>query len=344
MAISAGIIGATGYTGSELVRLLHTHPEVNIAFITSERYQGQRFSDVHPQFTSIVDIELISTSAALVSGADVFFLALPHGVSMKFVQQLKGQTARIIDLSGDYRLSAPAVYEKWYEKVHEYPEAFDQSVYGMPELHREAIQKARLVANPGCYPTASILALAPLIAEEIVHLESLIIDAKSGITGAGAKARDGSHFPNANDNFSAYKLKSHRHTVEIEEQLCGLTENPVTVQFTPHLLPVDRGILATVYAHPTKAVTDLELKEIFRKFYSNAPFIRIRETPPTIKDVRASNYADIYMTYDERTHRIIVLSAIDNLVKGAAGQAVHNMNLMFDLEESLGLNHSPLRP
>lgn len=349
MSLQIAIIGATGYTGSELVRLLKDHPDVTIQSITSESYRGQKFSDVHPQFLGIEDQVLVSAQEAVAKKPDVLFLALPHGVSMSYVKDFGESPAKIIDLSGDFRLSTPEVYESWYQKEHIYPEGFARAAYGLPELHKEAIASAKLVANPGCYPTSGILATAPLIKAGLVDPEQVIVDAKSGVTGAGAKAKDGNMYSNVNENFKAYKLKSHRHTVEIEEQLSGVGNGQATVQFTPHLLPIDRGILATVYAQPTQAAAETQnlashLQDVYQEFYQDAPFVRLRKSGPGVKDVRGSNFCDIFVTYDERTNRIIALAAIDNLVKGAAGQAMHNMNLMCGLPETRGFTGAPLKP
>lgn len=342
--IRVAIVGATGYTGSELVRLLHRHPEVSLEMITSESRAGAPFSEVHPQFEGLEDRLLVPAQEVLNSQLDVLFLALPHGVSMEYVKQFWNTRSLIVDLSGDYRLSGPEVYEHWYGKPHHFTEAFDQSVYGLPELHRSQIQAARLVANPGCYPTSAILALAPLIAAGWVDPKSVVIDSKSGITGAGVKAKPTNHYSNVNENFRAYGLKTHRHTVEIEEQLSGLQSEDLQVQFTPHLLPIDRGILSTVYARPIGKVDPKKLQRLYADFYSEAPFVRLRSQAPGVKEVRGTNFCDLYPTYDERTHRILVLSAIDNLIKGAAGQAVHNMNLMLGLEETMGIPKFPLQP
>jgi N-acetyl-gamma-glutamyl-phosphate reductase len=342
--IKTAIIGASGYTGSELARLLIGHPEAEIVIITSETHTGKPFSSLHPQFTGRLDLPLTSAGSVADSGPDVLFLALPHGISMEFVEKWKDHPAKIIDLSGDFRLSSPKVYAEWYKKEHSYPAGFGNAVYGLPELHAGAIAGARLVANPGCYPTASILALAPLPAGDRVMTDTLIVDAKSGLTGAGIKANDTTHFSGVNENFKAYGVTNHRHTIEIEEQCAGLCDSRVTLQFTPHLLPVDRGILATAYATPRTKISQKELTGLYHDFYKDQPFVRIRDEYPSLKDVRASNYCDIRPILDTRTNRIIVLSAIDNLVKGAAGQAVQNMNLMFGLPQETGLMDIPLQP
>ncbi|SMD41933.1 N-acetyl-gamma-glutamyl-phosphate reductase [Aquiflexum balticum DSM 16537] len=338
------IVGASGFTGSELARLLARHPQVEITAITSETHTGKLFSDLHPQFFGILDMSLVSAESVSNSEVDIIFLALPHKISMEYAAKWKNLSAKIIDLSGDFRLSSPEVYKDWYLKEHTFPEGFKNAVYGLPELFADRIAKASLVANPGCYPTASILALAPLFAEGVVESDSVIIDAKSGLTGAGIKASEATHFSNVNENFKAYGIGVHRHTIEIEEQLSALGHFNSTIQFTPHLLPVDRGILVTAYATLKNPVKQNQLDEIYQKFYRGKTFVRLRNSPPGIKDVRGSHYCDIFPTWDERTQRVIIISAIDNLLKGAASQAVHNMNLMLGMEESIGLNQIPLRP
>ena len=342
--IRVAIVGASGYTGSELARFLIHHPEVEISMITSESHTGKPFSALHPQFIGQLDIPLVSADQVADANPDVVFLALPHGVSMEYVKDWREASFKIVDLSGDFRLSSPEVYQEWYQKEHVFSHGFEKAVYGLPEIHEKAIRESTLVANPGCYPTASILALAPLLKASWIKPESVIIDAKSGITGAGIKPSNTSHFSNVNENFKAYGLKRHRHTAEIEEQLGQLGDCEIRLQFTPHLLPVDRGILATAYATPVQSISQEGLTELYQEFYQNKPFVRLREEPPSIKDVRASNFCDLYPVWDERTNRIIVLSAIDNLVKGAAGQAVHNMNLMSNLPETTGLMNSPIKP
>lgn len=342
--IKTAIVGATGYTGSELVRLLYNHPDVELKLITSESRKGEPFSNVHPQFEGLVDYTLQPASSVLEEELDMVFLALPHGVSMDYVQQYAHTKFNVVDLSGDFRLSSPAVYEEWYKKAHTHPKGFEHAVYGLPELHKSEIEKASLVANPGCYPTSAILGLAPLIQAGVIDQQHVIVDSKSGITGAGIKAKPTTHYSNVSDNFKAYGLKSHRHTVEIQEQLSGLQNAGLNVQFTPHLLPVDRGILSTIYTTPKSSVTEASLKALYQDFYAGAPFVRLRSIPPTLKDVRSSNFCDLFLTYDERTNRIITLAAIDNLVKGAAGQAMQNMNLQFGLPETRGFVSLPLNP
>ncbi len=339
-----GIIGATGYTGSELMRILVNHPNVQVDVITSESRKGEKFSDVHPFFQGIVDQELKSADEIDNYDLDLVFLALPHGVSMDFVKKFKDKPFKIVDLSGDFRLDSQQTYEEWYKMDHHYPEGIKESVFGLPELFSGPIKKSHLIANPGCFPTSAILAAAPLMNEKILADYPLIVDSKTGVTGAGVKAKPVNQYSNVNDNFKAYKLKFHRHTVEMESILKQVGGKAPTVQFTPHLLPVDRGILSTIYANPKATVTDEKLQKLYQRFYQDAPFVRIRKNAPAIKDVRGTNYCDLYVTYDDRTNMILVVSVIDNLVKGAAGQAVQNMNLMFGFDETTGLSQVPLNP
>ena len=338
------IIGASGFTGSELARLLSQHPNIEISHITSESHAGKAFSELHPQFSGMIDQKLESAAVIEEAELDVLFLALPHGVSMDFVKKWHHKGSKIIDLSGDFRLSSPEVYQEWYNKEHVFTEGFEKASYGQPELFAEKIKQSNLVANPGCYPTASILSLAPLFAENMIQNHSVVIDAKSGLTGAGVKASETTHFSNVNENFKAYGVGEHRHTIEIEEQFSCLSDGEVRVQFTPHLLPVDRGILATSYAKTKKLTTQEELTKLYEDFYQDKPFVRVKTSPPSIKDVRGSHYCDIFPFWDKRTERVIAIAAIDNLLKGAASQAVHNMNLMLGIEETVGLNQIPLRP
>lgn len=343
-AFKVGIVGATGYTGSELVRILLNHREVDIVAITSESRKGEKFSAVHPQFQGIYDPVLTGIDEIESYKPDLVFLALPHGVSMDFVKEHHDKDFRIVDLSGDFRLSARDIYEKWYQKDHSFEPGFQSAVFGLPELFRERIRSARLVANPGCFPTSAILALAPLLKEGLVEEKSIVVDSKTGVTGAGIKSKPVTHFPNVNDNFSAYGIKTHRHTIEIQEILNLYAGSRSSILFTPHLLPVDRGILSTCYTKPRGDLDEATLKQVFHDYYHNEPFVRLRETLPDLKGVRGTNYADLFVTYDDRTHTIISIGVIDNLVKGAAGQAVQNMNLMLGLDEGAGLASSPLQP
>ncbi|MEX0647448.1 MAG: N-acetyl-gamma-glutamyl-phosphate reductase [Balneolaceae bacterium] len=339
-----GIVGATGYTGSELVRLLTQHPDITIDIITSESNTGKRISDIHPHLSGIVDIELQSVKEIGNQKPDLLFLALPHTVSMDFVKEHGLDKFITIDLSGDFRFSSRKVYEKWYHKKHSAAEYIDDAVFGLPELFRDKIRNARLIGNPGCYPTSAILALAPLMKSGLIDPSDLVVDSKSGVTGAGAKAKQGTHFPDLFGNFSAYGLTNHRHTPEIETALEAYSGHSAQVLFTPHLLPIDRGILTTTYSSPKMEVSRELIEELYLNVYEKEHFVRVVDQPPQLKHVRGSNYCDIYVTYDERTKKIITVSTIDNLMKGAAGQAVQNMNIIFGLIESTGLQQIPLNP
>lgn len=344
--IKIGIVGASGYTGSELVRLLTYHPDASIEFITSESHAGKKFSDLHNQFKDVVDKKLISLKEISKYKPDVVFLALPHRVSMDFVKEHATKPFKIIDLSGDFRLTSAALYEKWYGKEHVAPGYLKNAAYGLPELFRSKIRKSKLIANPGCYPTSAILALAPLIKNKMVNQKGIVVDSKSGVTGAGAKPKESTHFPDVFGNFSAYGLTTHRHTPEIENSIKRYTNNKIEVIFTPHLLPIDRGILTTTYTKPisNKIINDETLFNAFDTFYKKEQFVRVVNEPPSIKDVRGSNYCNVFAKYDERTKTVITVSVIDNLVKGASGQAIHNMNIAMNLIERTGLKALPLSP
>jgi len=340
-----GVIGATGYTGIELIRLLFEHPDIRLDIITSRSQAGKKFSSLYPSFEGVFDDELQPVEAIKDVDLDLVFLALPHRVSMEFVRDYGLDRFRIIDLSGDFRLDSAESYKTWYKKDHVSAEFIDKAVYGLPELNRDLTRNADLVANPGCYPTTSILALAPLIKNNLIDPKSIIVDAKSGVTGAGSTPKNNTHFPNLFGNFYAYGLLEHRHTPEMEQVLGGLSDGgEVQVQFTPHLLPIDRGILATTYSKPIKDLNAELVRETFLSFYENEHFIRVVDQPPSVKNVRGSNFCDVYATWDPRTERVITIAALDNLVKGAAGQAIQNMNLMFRLIEKTGLDYPPLNP
>jgi len=312
--------------------------------ITSESRSGEAFSDVHPFFKGICDMKLQPASSLDQVELDLVFLALPHGVSMKYVERFLKRNIPVVDLSGDFRLANKAVYESWYKKDHSYAEGFDKAAYGLPELFRDQIKSKPIIANPGCYPTSVLLGLAPVVHAGIADTQRIIADSKSGITGAGVKAKEVNRYSNVNEDFKAYALKSHRHTIEIQEKTAMIGDGEVNVQFTPHLLPLDRGILSTIYLRPTKDVSDDILRSVYSEFYREAPFVRLVDQPPAVKNVRGTNYCDIMPLYDDRTGNIIILSAIDNLVKGAAGQAIQNMNVIFGFEEHAGLLQVPLNP
>ncbi|MCH8485401.1 MAG: N-acetyl-gamma-glutamyl-phosphate reductase [Candidatus Cyclonatronum sp.] len=342
--IKVAIAGATGYTGAELVRLLLEHPNAELVAVTSERNAGAWLHDIHPQLAGLTAIQLKPLDDINLAELDTLFLALPHRVSMTFMQKHHPLPCKVVDLSGDFRLSDVSVYEQWYDTKHVIPSLVKDAAYGLPELFREQIRNARLIANPGCYPTSAILPLAPLVKEGLIDARSVVIDAKSGITGAGVSPKDNTHFPHAYDNFSAYGISTHRHTPEIELSVGAFAGSEVRAQFTPHLLPVNRGILTATYSTAVKPVDAATLSEVYEKAYGGEYFIRMRPQSPQLRFVRASNFCDIYASYDARTNRIITISAIDNLMKGAAGQAVQNMNLINDLEETAGLTGSPVCP
>jgi N-acetyl-gamma-glutamyl-phosphate reductase len=344
--LKAGIYGASGYTGQELLRLLLGHRQFEIVAVTSRRYAGIPVSDVYPVFVGLTDLTFINASpedvAALV---DVIFLAMPHGVSMGMVPIFLGAGTKVVDLSADFRLHDVAVYEQWYSR-HTAVDFMKESVYGIPELYRDAIAAARLVANPGCYPTSVILGLAPLLKSDCVDDTSIIVDAKSGVSGAGREPQVGTLFCEVDQGFKAYKVGKHRHTPEMEQEVSILAGHAVRISFTPHLLPISRGILSTIYATLQKDVTDMDLIDLYRKFYKGEKFVRIYKagTFPDISSVRGSNYCDIGLTVDRRTKRVIVVCTIDNLIKGASGQAIQNMNLMCGISEDTGLGMVSLFP
>ncbi|QPJ61879.1 MAG: N-acetyl-gamma-glutamyl-phosphate reductase [Candidatus Nitronauta litoralis] len=341
--IKACIAGATGYTGLELIRLLLQHPDIQIEYLTADSNKGKQLSEVCPSMAGIFDPELLELEPDLVSKCDVVFLALPHTASMDKVPELLKTGCRVIDLSADYRLHEQAVYESWYNTTHQSPQLLEQAVYGLPELHREKIKNAKLVANPGCYPTGAILGLAPLMQCDWATLDSVIADCKSGVSGAGRKLNTGTQFCEANEGVSAYGLTTHRHTPEIEQELSQLAGRSLNVVFSPHLMPMTRGILSTLYISTNRKVSVDEVREHFQKFYEGEPFIRILPPGkyPSTQGVARSNFCDIGFAVDERTNRLIIATAIDNLMKGASSQAVQNCNLMFHIPETRGLEAAP---
>lgn len=342
--INVGIIGASGYTGSELMRILAGHEKVNINAVTSESNSGKNITETYPHLMGSVNLRFIKSGDIDLDNIDLVFLALPHRVSMNYVSSIWDEDVEIVDLSGDFRLSSVKEYEKWYETEHSCPELNKEAVFGLPELFRESIRGSRFVSNPGCYPTSAILGLAPFLKDNLIRENGIVVDSKSGVTGAGASAKPGTHFPTANEDFRAYKIGSHRHTPEIEDALSIFTGSVVSVQFTPHLLPVNRGILTTSYGELKKDVGEEEVTESLMEHYHDEMFVRIREKPPSLKDVRGSNFCDIHVHVDKRTNRLISVTAIDNLVKGASGQAVQNMNLIRGFDEGSGLHTVPLSP
>ncbi|MGI6226801.1 MAG: N-acetyl-gamma-glutamyl-phosphate reductase [Peptococcales bacterium] len=347
MKIKAGIVGVTGYAGGELLRLLLTHPFVEIKMAASRSNAGNDVTDVHPHLTKLITlVEDELEKEDLFESLDVVFLALPHGKSSNLVKRLHEKEVKVIDLGADFRLKNSFEYQNWYDFDHEHPDLLKESVYGLAEIYREKIKVSNIIANPGCYPTSIILGLAPLLDKKVINPQEIIIDSKSGISGAGKTLTPQSHFPDMNENLLAYKVGTHRHTPEIEQELSLLADTNIQVSFTPHLIPMNRGILSTIYTQGITSLTYQELFKIYTEFYKSCPFIRIRDKNrlPQIKWVSGTNFCDIGLILDERTGKIIVISAIDNLVKGASGQAIQNMNLMFGLEETTGLQFGGMYP
>ena len=345
--IKVGIIGATGYAGNELVRILSGHKEAEIIWYGSRSNEGQKYTSVFQNFFKIIDATCMDGQMEeLAEQADVIFTATPQGYCSSIVNEDLLSKTKLIDLSADFRIKDVATYEQWYHLSHSSPEYIKEAVYGLCEINRDRIKTARLVANPGCYTTCSILTAYPLVKEGLIDPNTLIIDAKSGTSGAGRSASLGNLFCEVNENIKAYKVATHRHTPEIEEQLGYATGHEICVNFTPHLVPMNRGILVTEYATLNKEVSYEDVKELYESYYSDETFIRLLdpECYPETKWVEGSNYVDLNYQIDERTGRIILMGAIDNLVKGAAGQAVQNMNLMFGLPETYGLEYVPMFP
>lgn len=345
--IKVGIIGATGYAGSELVRILLGHKDVEIKWYGSRSYIDKKYASIYQNFFQLVDANCMDDNMeVLADQVDVIFTATPQGLCASLVNEEILSKVKIIDLSADFRIKAVKVYEEWYKLEHKSPQFIEEAVYGLCEINREDVKKARLVANPGCYTTCSILTCYPLVKEGIIDPNTIIVDAKSGTSGAGRGAKVDNLFCEVNENMKAYGVATHRHTPEIEEQLGYACGEKITINFTPHLVPMNRGILATAYASLKKDVTYEEVKAIYDKYYADEKFVRVLEKDvcPQTKWVEGSNYVDVNFKIDPRTNRIIMMGAIDNLVKGAAGQAVQNMNLMFGLKESEGLELVPMFP
>lgn len=345
--IKVGIIGSTGYAGGELVRILMGHKDAEIVWYGSRSYIDKQYASVYQNMFQIVDARCMDDNMdELAKKADVIFTATPQGLCASLVNEEILSKTKIVDLSADFRIKDVDIYEKWYNMEHKSPEFIGEAVYGLCEINREAVKKARLVANPGCYPTCTFLSIYPLAKEGLIDMNSIIVDAKSGTSGAGRGAKVDNLFCEVNENIKAYAVASHRHTPEIEEQLGYASGEQVMINFTPHLVPMNRGILATSYASLKKDVSYEEIKAVYDKYYDHEKFVRVleRDVCPQTKWVEGSNYVDVNFQIDERTGRIIMMGAMDNLVKGAAGQAVQNMNLMFGLKESEGLELVPMFP
>ncbi len=345
--INVAIAGASGYTGLELIRILVRHPEVAITALTSEQSSGKRISDIFPTLRDRCDLILENLEPSRAAArADIIFTALPHRAAMKVVPEFIGMGKKVIDLSADYRIADPDTYGAWYES-HTDRENLEKSVYGLPEIRRDKIRGGSLIANPGCYPTSIILALAPLLKNGAIDMESIIADSASGVSGAGRGARTDSLYCEVNEGFKAYGAGgTHRHIPEIEQELSLMAGREVRITFTPHLVPMDRGILSTLYANPVKPLAADEIVDIYRQFYKGEPFIRVLADGalPSTAYVRGSNFCDIAPLVDRRTGRAVIISAIDNLVKGASGQAVQNMNILCGLPETVGLEGIAIFP
>ena len=345
--IKVGIIGATGYAGVEIVRLLQQHKDAEVVWYGSRSYIDKKYADVFANMFEIVDEKCLDDNIEeLADKVDVIFTATPKGLCSSLVNEEILNKVKIIDLSADFRIKDVATYEKWYKIEHKSPEFIDEAVYGLCEINREKTKGARLIANPGCYTTCSILSIYPMVKEGLIDPKSIIIDAKSGTSGAGRGAKVPNLFCEVNENIKAYGVGTHRHTPEIEEQLGYAAGEEVLINFTPHLVPMQRGILVTAYANLKKEVTYEEVKAVYDKYYKKEQFIRVleNETPPETRWVEGSNYVDVSFKIDERTGRIIMMGALDNLIKGAAGQAVQNMNIIFGLPENEGLQQVPMFP
>ena len=342
MKIKAGIIGATGYAGVELVRLLLRHPHAQLAAVSSVSFEGQKLYDVYPMLREICSLEC-GTAEEVIASSDVIFAAVPHGLSQDIALTCVKAGKKFIDLGADFRLDEADDYTKWYGCEFKYPELHAEAVYGLPELFRAHIVGKSVIGNPGCYPTSVALGLAPALSFDMVEPNGIVIDSKSGTTGAGRKTTQGTHYPECNEAFSAYKVASHRHTPEIEQTLSKIASEKVTVTFVPHLLPVNRGILSTIYAKIKPGATLDSIRSFYEEFYQEETFVRVMPegTAVDIRNVRCSNYCDIQLYEDAHTGLLIVTSVIDNMVKGAAGQAIQNMNLLFDLDETDGLTMIP---
>ncbi|WP_456434400.1 N-acetyl-gamma-glutamyl-phosphate reductase [Thermosulfuriphilus sp.] len=346
--IAVAVIGATGYTGAELLRLLASHPQVELTCVTSRQEAGKALGEVFPSLGPFYpDLFFIEPDLEQVaSQAEVAFCCVPHKAAMAMVPDLLAAGLRVIDLSADFRLKDARVYEDWYETPHTAQDLLPEAVYGLPELWRTAIRKAKLVANPGCYPTSVILALYPLLAKGLIKASGIIVDSKSGVSGAGRSAKLPLIFSEVNEAFRAYGLPRHRHIPEMEQELSKAAGRALTISFTPHLLPVNRGILSTIYVIPNEGATDEDLRQVLMEYYADEPFVLVlpRGVLPDVSHVRGTNQCRLAVVFDVRARQMVIISVIDNLVKGASGQALQNMNLMFGLKETLGLELPALYP
>jgi N-acetyl-gamma-glutamyl-phosphate reductase len=338
--LNCAVLGATGYTGAELTKLLLAHPHVRVSLLTTRQEKPIALREVLPSFSKDIKLEVTPYSFdAVKKKADVVFLCLPHTEAMTAAEQFLAAGKVVIDLSADFRLRDKKIYEKWYGVNHVAPQYLSKAVYGLCEIYREKIKKADLIANPGCYPTGPSLALIPLLKKKLIDPKSIIINAASGVSGAGKKLVSATHFCEVTENYSAYKVNKHQHTPEIEQTLSAAAGKPVKITFVPHLLPVNRGILATIYARTTARGIEDVIRKTLETAYKHAPFVRIKPAGqyPSLKDVQHTNFCDIGISVQEGTGRVVIIATIDNLVKGAAGQAVQNMNIRFGFPEEAGL-------
>lgn len=346
--IKVGIVGAAGYAGVGVLQILSAHPQAKVVWLSSEQaHAGKKISDIRPSLAGICDLECQAPDiSSLIDSVDVVIMALPNGLAMKLSPLILKKGKKAIDVSADYRIKDLAEYKKWYNIEHASPELVAEAVYGLPELFMEKIKGASLIANPGCYPTASILGAAPLVKSGLIDPNSIVIDAKSGVSGAGAALTDITHFPECNENLRAYAVATHRHNPEIDQALGETVSKKIVTTFVPHLIPMNRGIHATIYATLSGKADTGKLHALYKDFYKGAYFVRVLDKGrfPATKYVSGSNFCDMNVIADERSNRVVVMSVIDNLVKGAAGQAVQNMNIIFGLDEKTGLDRSPLYP
>jgi len=345
--LKATIVGATGYGGLELIRILNNHHYINIHSAVSNSYAGKAVEDVFPHLSGVkLPVLAAMDMETLEDGAEIVFFATPSGVSKEYIPQLIKKGIKCIDLSGDFRLTSPAVYEQWYMQPSASQEYLNMAVYGLSEINEKVIEGSQLIANPGCFPTASLLAIIPILKTGWIDENSIIIDGKTGLSGAGRGVSLGTHFSETNENVKAYKLGKHQHIPEMEQVLSDIVSKPIHLTFSSHLVPMTRGILCTIYMKLTESVTMEMVVSLYKEFYRNRPFVRIRSdgSYPSTKEVYGSNYCDIGFALDVRTNQLIIVSVIDNVMKGAAGQAVQNVNIMMGWKETTGLELSPLYP
>lgn len=345
--LKVAICGGSGYAGAELLRILAFHPKIEVTAVTSEKSAGKRVTDLFPHLYrySHLIYEPLKKEEVL-SKAEIFFLALPHGASQEAVDFFVSKGKRVIDLSADYRIRDAEIYEKWYKTPHRFINTLKQAVYGLPEIYREKIVNSKLISNPGCYPTGSLLGLYPALKNNIIDPDFIVIDSKSGTSGAGRQSDTAYSFCEINEGFKAYGVTTHRHTPEIEQELSAIAKRDIKVNFTPHLVPIDRGILTTIYAKLLKKIDAEVVQKLYSETYRKEPFIRLLDTGsfPNVKNIRGTNLCEIGIAVNKRTDYLIIITAIDNLVKGAAGQAIQNMNIMMGFEETMGIDSIALFP